>query len=167
MQFYLFLERVSNSKSATFYGKGDVDGIGQQIKHLEWIQMLSKKSIINSALIFFNAVKEKDTKIQVIHIKGEGMHASENALNMKFYDALAIPNFKKCIIPNQWRKTFIFYSQYSLSKHFQTLNLQKERNSKMWEVTVSKENYYVVYCDQQYYARRVIDGNEEKVKMEF
>lgn len=80
---------------ATSHGKGAVDGIGAQIKRLAWMQVLSEKTIINSALDFYNAVKEKDIKIKVIFVKGEDISASKSELDERFRDALAIPNIQK------------------------------------------------------------------------
>ncbi|GBM85045.1 hypothetical protein AVEN_248973-1 [Araneus ventricosus] len=79
----IFLQGVLNPRSlewhffATSHGKEAVDGIGGQIKRLAWMQVLSEKSIVNSALAFYNAVKEKDIKMQVIIVKGEDASPSK------------------------------------------------------------------------------------------
>lgn len=98
----------------------------------------SEKSFIYSALTFYNAAEDKDTKIQVILAKGVDINASKNQLDGRFHEVLLIHNIWKIHHFKTVEENIIFYSQHSQSTNFQTHYYHKERNSEIWEMTINK-----------------------------
>ena len=107
---------------ATSHGKGVVDGIGGNIKHLVWQQILTKKDKCDNAADFVNIAKAKTTAIIIDEITQQDIDKSTTQLQIFFSNTSSVKNIQKLHTIKVLQQDIIEYRLYDYSREKWTVH---------------------------------------------
>lgn len=79
---------------ATSHGKGAVDGVGGIIKRMVWLQVKSRRVIINTAEDFYECAKSICAGINILYTSAEEVVSQKITLDNRWKDIKPIPNLQ-------------------------------------------------------------------------